>query len=94
MEVQGCDLCVRDKDISGCWQGVQKGVGDVLDEVEPDVDGLLAHDRYLLYCHRGHGGRAESTGCTDDRLLSGGKSVLARRKSIYDLFPNREWWLL
>ena len=44
-EIELCDMGIGDEDICGRCKGDENGAGNVGDEMEPAVDGVLSEDR-------------------------------------------------
>ena len=46
-EMKSCDIGIGDEDVCRRREGIEHGVDDVRDEVEPAVNGFLPEDRHL-----------------------------------------------
>lgn len=56
-EIELCDMGIGDEDICGRWECGEDGAGDIGDEMEPAVDGVLSKDRNFEDIGVRHGGK-------------------------------------
>jgi len=60
-EIELCDMGIGDEDICGGCERSEDGAGDVGDEMEPAVDGVLPKDRNSEDIGVRHGGKKKET---------------------------------